>query len=415
MKSNFLMDNWCTSGNGITDFAEAIHNLAEHTKVISVLTDTKDLDGVYSITDYKDGIISTTKSVLNGSNYNLKGISNNKEIDVETFMKEMLYTSKLMFRFFNASYFVSEKSYFTLSQKLGMDDCINFPSLERDIFISHIMQKKKDTWKICVREMGEGKGKVMKIFAAFSDKYVYIPQTVILDILKRLSDNDVLGRGKCKDWFINHDLTEVVLQFDEKADEIRKSYSKELDIIPALRIVTSDIGKSSFIVQAIWKKSTSGAYVVQDEISLRHTTKNIFSNKIIETVEEKLFPVFSKLPERLLDLMEMDVTNPLYSERRNKEAVIKFVNEIFKKTGMTKIVGKQNEMKIKELLLSEIDFEDAYTAYDIVVSFMDLPARIEGLAKSLKKPLEKICGKAPFVKFDMESKKEEDPELFLKA
>ncbi len=423
-EKRFLTDGWHSEGEGLDDFKKEIADLAAHTRFIPVLSDSQETvenDGVYHCMSYDEeaGILKALfvngdeNGKIDGRMARVSNINLDESLDSKAIMDQLLETTRLMIRFYQTTFFFSENSYFTFAQRLGLDEAMYDSSIERDIFISRLMRRSGTEWKLCVREMGEGKGKIRKVFAVFTGKYNEIPQTIISAIAEDYCKKKaVFGGGILTKWSIDHETTNAIIEFPEKAVEIRETYGIS-DLTPGIRIITGDTGKASLTFQAIWKKGNS--YIVQDEMSLRHQGKNISKENIEEKVEDKIFPMFSKLPERLVELMELPVTDDTVPaakyEEANKTAVTEFVKMVSKKLKLTDAVTKRNEIRIRELLDNEMDYAMHYTAYDIVMMFMDLPERLVGLNPTYHRALEKACGKVPFIKFP----KVEKEELFLSA
>jgi hypothetical protein len=294
---------------------------------------------------------------------------------MDKLLKELIETeSQMLLRFFSVSYFVSEKAYFTFSQRLGIDEAIKYASLERECFIALLMRKMQKTWKLLVRDVDN---QVRKIFAVFSDSYTYFPQTGILPVIDAITDE--LG-GVVGDWFINHELTEITVEFPDKAED---------GLTPAVRIITSDTGYSSFTIQAVWKKNRH--YLIQEEVPVIHRGKNMTKENILKITKEQILPAFADLPERLKKLKSMPVTMP-YDD---------FIKSISKAIGMVKTITKKNEKKAREILMAEYDPDKIYMVYDIVSAFMDLPGKCQ-IPATYQKSFEKICGKVPFIDYNMQ-------------
>lgn len=423
-EKNFLMDHWHSEGKGLESFKEEIADLAAHTHFISVMSDSQDgveNDGVYHCMEYDEEegrlralSVNGAEGRIDGRVASVRNINLDESLDSAAIMRELLRTTSLMIRFYSSTYFFSEKSYFTFAQRLGMDEAMQDASIERDIFISRLMRKNGKEWKLCVREMGEGKGRIRKVFAVFTGKYDEIPQSVIADIADDICNRrtEVFGQGELVQWSINHETTTAVIEFPEQAEAIRKTYGIS-GLTPAIRIITGDTGKASLTFQAIWKRGAS--YTVQDELTLRHQGKKVSKEGIEERVDEKLFPVFSKLPERLVELMDIDITDGSVPAARfaaeNRAAVTGFIKMVSKKVRLVDAISKKNEMRVRELIEEELDYSEHYTAYDIIMIFMDLPERLGGLSPAYRKALEKACGRAPFIRIPEKAA----DELYLSA
>lgn len=132
-------------------------------------------------------------------------------------------------------------------------------------------------------------GERNKIYSVLGCGYSFIPQDVMCDMLLRIGKESGLT---VKYWKVCHDRTEIrMLAEDLKAN----------GCVPGLRIVTSDIGKSSYVIQYIIQKDDGGdadmitpdtEFAILDESTLLHNyavTEEVFEDevrKIVDMIKE---------------------------------------------------------------------------------------------------------------------------------
>lgn len=401
--SKLLLDNWSESGVGIDSLKETMEAITNITSFDVVKCHgSLPEEGIYHLTAVEEdedgvGIVRALKDGRSPARLKSKSTE---------LAREAVRTSGQALYLGGKCYFVSEKAFFTLSQRVGFDEAIYVKCPERERFMASIMEKKPAIWQLMVKEIGNFR----KVFAVFTDRYKPIPQTFVTDLAETLSaPSTAMGKGEVDAWYTCHDYTEAHIIYRDKAKECADTYGIK-DFIPAVRITTSDMGKASLTVQAVWRHGNS--YAVCEELKFAHKGSTTTSD-IAEKVGNVLFPRFSKLPEALANLMgiqispEEVVVSSLYEEE-NEKAVGDFIDYLVDEINLIKAIGKGNTKRIKELMLDEMDMRETFTAYDIVTSFMDMPDRLKGLKPSLMKPFEKACGLAPFVEI-------EDSDLFLTA
>lgn len=395
IESNMLLDNWSKSGVGIDSLRENMEALASITSFDMVKCQgTSTQEGIYHLTAVEEES-GNIRALKDG---HLPAILRSKSPELA---KEAVRTSGQALYLGEKCYFVSEKAFFTFSQRVGFDEAIYVKCPERERFIAAIMQARPAMWKLMAKEVNGFR----KIFAVFTERYKPIPQTFVADLAETLATpSTAMGAGEVDSWYTCHDYTEAHVIYEEKAKECADTYGIH-DFMPAIRITTSDMGKSSLTVQAVWKHGNS--YAICEELRFAHKGATT-TEEIQLKVGKILFPKFAKLPDALAKLMEIQISpeevvvSSLYEEE-NEKAVTDFIDYLIDEIGLIKAIGKGNVKKIKELMLEEMDMSEIFTAYDIVTSFMDMPYRLKGLKPSFMKPFEKACGKAPFIEIEKSS------------
>ncbi len=420
-----LLDSWCETGNDIEAFKKLLKEISATTTVKKTearnvtlysknenVISTEEKVPVYVLApgkiwdfDEKSGRIS-----LHGGNINRKQLV---DFGASDLVDEYEKKNKTMLCIDGKVYFTSSN----LPSTMGLRTDIKgeagiIPTLERDILSA---QRLNTTTEISfITRVVDG---LRKSFAALSGSYAYVPQSFLGDILTRIDADGKLGKMVCNHWSVDNILSEIYLEFPEKADELSALYEFEDEIVPGLYLAKSDVGECSITIRATWRINNS--VIVADELKRKHTGK-IVSKDILEDVDKIVFSKYTKIPELLCSLMGTDITNPTWAKTvsskefasLNSKAIAESIKHVFNEIGMVSAVGKKTEKSIYEQLCEEVDPTLSYTAYDIVTMVMQLPERLTGLTANSKNLLAKACGQAPFV--DM-TKKPKSSKVVLTA
>jgi hypothetical protein len=246
------------------------------------------------------------------------------------------------------------------------------PSFERDLAIAKGFQQRKPVTLICRKKDG-----VKKIFALRSGSYTPIPNQNIFDVLDAVNGDETLGQSEIVRWEISNRITRLWIKFPKVSKEINDIYCEIDELVPGLIIETSDTGDCSFRVQECWYFGSADIH--HTSIARKHSG-DVDMVAFLKQCEKKIFTKFTKLPERLLDLLVLDLgvkyTDEAKSQKENKTRYEYYFKELSEYIGLVKAVGKKNEISIREQLLNEYDGKRSFSAYDLVMSFMHLPERV---------------------------------------
>ena len=428
MNGKFLTDTYLVTGN---DYEEFKTKLAEISKTIRYKvinsadvallshrgTDATDVDRFFKLSasniDVFENLIckvleenkislpghhtKNADTIFAKSNVCLDKSALLKKGDFEEVLNEMSNDNHLMIEVNGEPMFTS-KSLLTTLDRFGLKGSFLVrPSLTRDMAVMAEFVEQEKPVTLIYRKADGG---MKKVFSILSDKYQPIDQNVILDIIDDITDDGSLGKPICKEWEISHFFTKIYLDFPEKAKDIKNHYGKTEKFTPGLCIMSSDTGDCSLKVLGTFRVGNS--LTVQDEVLHKHIG-DVDVEGIIKAVEERIFSEYAKLPDKLCDLMLVDIGDPAadLTDEDNKNANIQAYKEVvtnaFKELGILKAVG----VKARNILLEKMIFEAAddihYTAYDICVELMRLPQRVSGLA-SLPQ-LQKAVGRAPYITY----------------
>ena len=410
-----LETNWVVTGTSLEEFKKVLQEKEKSTVFNTCKSDELSLASVYEVTDEDFKVVR-----LYGNSS--QAYSPFKEAPISIVKKDDLRnagaTEELIREIEEQKIF-----YFDANQNIVLVgdnlDYVQFglsgeffakPSLERDLAIAKAFQKKKPVTLICRKKNG-----VKKIFALRSGSYTPIPNDNIFEVLDAVNENNALGEAKVVRWEINNRITRIWVKFPEVSKEINDIYCELDELVPGLMIETSDTGDCAFRVQECWYFGSADIH--HTSISRKHSG-DVDMTALLQKCESKIFSKFTKLPERLLDLLCLDLGVKAYDEKSQKENKIRYeeyFTEISKHIGLVKAVGKKMEVAIREQLLNEYDGKRSFSAYDLVMSFMYLPDRIwssdEKKQKYAVEQLKDVVFQAAF--YDFQPLDDEDEVILL--
>lgn len=398
MNVNSLLDTWVASGTDYDEFAELIRDIDASTEIISA--ETQDLT-LYAVNGQSDEAVEllqynkaqTLRRQVPGRTRirrtNLKGIGVTKE-----FLQEIM-KSRLLVKADGKVFFTS----YGLSRNLGAraqltGNGLNNPTPERAAFLMHRYVKASSGANIIIRNNTSEGGCVRKIFAMPSSGYRYIPQGTLLQIAEYFRDE--MHGADTKAWLITHNLSQIWIQFSAQAKDIANIYKLPDTMIPGILLETSDTGDCALKVIPTWRRSSGRSYVRAGKFKREH--KGSFDiEDVKKEIKETVFSVYTRLPQRLCDLLLIDIPN----------AEI-FLETLFEDSKIHSILGKRRTKNLLEALQGEINPTASYTAYDIVMRMMDLPVIFKE-EKWISEQMESFVYKIPFMDFNKMLKKSTTP------
>ena len=425
LSENFLLDSFCCTGNEVSGFEAYLNEIEKHTSFVKCESEElsllsyipkdedikKDQIGFFELDP--QNLASPTEMDVNTYCRHIAGsyrkVLEDKILakgEFESLIKELKKNTRL------AIYIKPNDVYFTSNNimcsmdRFGMaKNFLKTPCFQRDSIIAKQFSNNQEC-TLCVKSI---KG-VKKIFSIASGRYTPLDQKILLDIIKSLSEAGGMGEPKCYQWEITHFKSCIYVEFPEKAKEISEMYELKDEFIPGLWLATSDTSNCSLKIRGTWRKKKS--ITLFDEISRRHIG-DINIPDIIKDVEKKIFSRYTKLPEALCDLMDVDITDSkldlsvLADRETNLEAVKNALKNAFKQLGIVKDIGYKRMKSLLEKLYDEIDPSIHYTAYDIAMNIMGLPERVGKINPLIKEKLQKTCGLAPYVSYTVFSDEED--------
>ena len=322
--------------------------------------------------------------------------------DKDRFLNE-LKKNKVFFTNGRSLYFVGENFISTFGLRVDMSgESLLDNTLERNVHIAQRLNNN-DEMTLIIRNV-EG---VDKIYAALSAKYAYIKQSVLMDIIERFDPAKKLGKIVCNRWEITQTRTRIELEFPEKAKELQATYKLKDTLVPGLILEKSDVGECSVTIKGTWRLGNHP--MVEREIKKKHIG-NIDIEQIVKQAKEEIFDKYTILPERLCELMLIDVSDPkarVYGSRKfaeiNRDIIGKTLKYVFGQIDLVKAISKKNEKKLYEAMCLEFDPSITYTAYDICMAIMNVVDRMPKVNDVYREKFEKAVGKAPYAEYKLKS------------
>ena len=416
-------------GSDIDDFIEAVTAMEAATKVVDVSSDRIGLAAVVS-SHYEATAIamtSTSRDTLEdcaktiqsrfskcesenkltiyscepGSKFSLKAL------DMESFTSkpgvnrqladELRYGSKMVMMIAGKSYVVSDLASSTLNNRAKIGgDAKNGPSVGR---IVDLAMSFHHTNTQNLRMITRSNQQASIIIAAHSEKYAYVPQTILCDIYNKIAQD--FGRTECLQWEVTHEITHCYLGFPEIAKEFADTYGLPNTIVPGLYLSTSDSGDGSLTIRGIWDINGRRA---GGPCLKRNHRGDVDVEKFVEMAWKKIFAEYNSIPTRLADLLTINVDDPIATLRR-----------VFHQIGITKScnLGKKTSKALFTALVDEFDKTAKYTAYDIAMAIASVPERCIGMHHSVIEKLENLVRDAIFADYTHTKNVKEDDTFFL--
>lgn len=393
MKTHELMDDWKVSGTDLAEFKDRIEDISNSTYVTNISTDK------LTMLHY----LNTQGTKLLFSVLMKHQIEANKQIGTRLDI-QMLYDNgisqdfideledtKLMLRL-DGEGAQREDIYFT-SSHLSRDlaaraqlagDAVYDPTIERDTYIMSRYSKQCNKAMAVVRRNSSDNNAVHKVFALPTATYRQIDQRILIDIIDQLEAD--LGKCECRNWSIDHFMTRIFLSFPEKAEDISAVYGLPDVLVPGFLLETSDTGDCSVRVISCWERKR-GCFARFGAVEREHRGR-VCENDILATMKEKLMKKYTQLPQRLCELMTIDLHDPVAA-----------VEHVFNDVAMAHALGKKRSDNLKDIMTGLVSSATSMTAYEIAMMFLDFPSRFE-IDSIVREAAEEVAGKVPFLNFE---------------
>lgn len=283
-------------------------------------------------------------------------------------------------------YFTASSLASTMATRIGSGGHnASRPSYKRDAYFAELLGVEESDVQLLVRSIG----KVHKAFAMHSTQYTLVPQITMMDIIRKIEHG--LGKPVCKGWTVSHFCSEVQLEFPERAVDFAKVYGVDHDITPGLKLLTSDVGRSSVCALGTWN---FGDAVIGSDIYTRKHRGKVDSDQILKEIDKKIFSKYERIPKALCGLMQIHITD-----------VEAAVDSVFRQIDLSEKIGKKRVDELKEIMESEYNPGLHYTAYDIAKSILSLPARVQGMPKDIQKRFENGLIQAVYADYEESQRK----------
>jgi len=269
---------------------------------------------------------------------------------------------------------------------LGGSALTDHISVLRDSYITEILAKKKTKCSVVMRVSEEG---IKKVFAVLGGTYTAIPQNKIRDVVEA-AENELLEGKESEFCGLTADnfVTRLYFEYPSIADEFRKVYKMTMNVTPGICVVTSDMGDSSLAVYGTIRLPGSKTPFHVGKYSRIHRG-NVDIEEFIEGVRDNIFTEYSKIPERIMELLTIDVSD-----------VSETLKAVMEKSGLAKVIGKKYSDQFVEAAAQEFIPGKPYSAFDIANFIAKVPERIIGMADSARVAFARSAKDAFFVNYE---------------
>lgn len=288
---------------------------------------------------------------------------------------ELKNNSMMLFDFNGYVFFTTHEVLGTLSQRGGsrLGDADFRP--ENNLRLARNM---KFNMYMCLPEYASKRCRVVyrevdgakKVLGVFTERFAPIPQTESIKFAVEGFEKE-LGKADLKWWRVNATDTQAYMEFPEQRHDFTNVQRDAGvvtipdDVTPGILIRTADGGDASFTVIGTIKVGKTIIYVPAARYMRAHT-KNVDVAKIGEALEKQVFGEFKKIPNRLCELLAIDVPYPVDA-----------LNKIAKFCGIKKILGLGTENEVIRNIEESLNPNVSYTAYDLAMMFLDEGRRLE--------------------------------------
>ncbi len=310
-------------------------------------------------------------------------------------LNELRQTTGLMMFINEEKYMVSQLAMPTLTMQASVagNMTINRANFLRDMHLADAIFFKNEPMTLVYRTIEVDGIEVKKVLAVFATAYREVKQTIVSKIADSIKEDEVMGSASVKNWEIDHELTQISMQYPKITDTYGKEYGVDV-LTPGVMIRTSDIGRSAITVYGT--QQLRRGYVITDEITAKHTKKNEDSDQIVAQVDEKIFFNHRRLPELLGQLIGMEATDYTKLSSEAYEDVCNIVEEAIAKL-LKGVLAKRHILSLTDSAKNELVEGVHYTLYDIAIMIMELSERIKGLDDSTMLYVRKALAKTPEV------------------
>lgn len=377
LKTDYLDDEWSVTGNEEDRFRSFIKEVAEttYTKVISpenfliysLLGFHRKKDEAFRVITIEPDSASLGIMLLNSKGCYFSDKNHNiGYITFET-LKENGVTDTQIQEIEEAGFFLqyrtekkaltllpSKMLLATLCRQLGIGKLNSGPEPLRDIYLASQMSRRKK-FKIVYRKY-QGKAKA---FACFGLKYHAEPQTIVLKIIDHLRMCGAFENIKVHRWKICHSSTTVELVFPSMQLKLN-----DINILPGVRLTTSDIGDSSYTLENILCINEH-TIILKDSIAKKHTSE-LDVESFVEQYKKNVFPGLILIMTRIKNLETIKVSSKKIA-----------LSSLLTKAKFNQVIGTKNMAKFKKRLEQLTDKE--CSGMDVVLELLSIPGYLHDL------------------------------------
>lgn len=425
MLNNFLCSDFEERGNNLEKFFELLKELDDSFKFIPV-TDAKLLSPATSedpVKTYFDGAEyafnylergTTDKSVFKILIDNLLDAAESADVDFSPFIEELIEKKDSLLSTGGKNFFVTEstlKEFAKLCKLTG--DALKEPSVWRDEYLASLIKKrceeykKKRKSKTAFTAILATQAGVSRCLSVRSGDYNPIPQTTLQTLFEDIMNRDDWGAVDCHGYIVDHNKSEVYLEFPEIASDLKAEYPNlpTFPFVPGIRIATGSTGLCSLQCQMTWRMVGNEA-TASIGVPVRQKHCNTYEKEAFtEAVHIYIWDRYGELPAKMSELYNVMIP-------ATSSAIRPLVEDVFKSLSLGKVFMQTDAPKkeeadyVKQLTDNVVykliaDFTGKpLTAYDVAVEIIDSGMTLE-VPDSYKEALYKELYRAPYsVAFD---------------
>lgn len=374
-----LLDSWEQRGNSYPELTDLLTVIDANTKVAEV---RKGGIGIYTVK-----AVDEAKSVVDGwlhapnaliKKYTFDELMNSHGASME--LIEELKRNLRMLVLNGHAFFVDGEIMRTLSQRggcrLGEAFLRNEAHLRflADEMMAQYMALPDQRDKLCHVVFREVDG-AKKALGVLTDRHAPIPQKESVEAVMDAFTKE-LGKAELQSFCVNGTETVVYAEFPEKAKDftnvvkdagLLNGRNIQEDVCPGIMIRTADGGDSSFTVIGTVKVGHTLLYLPAAKYQRAHT-KNVDLSNIEENLQKRVFAEFTKIPDRLCELVCIDVIPSLA------------VAKVAKECGIKGALGLGAENTVVRNILDEFGplADTPCTAYELAMKFLEQGSALEG-------------------------------------
>ena len=264
-------------------------------------------------------------------------------------------------------FFMGVSAYVTLAQRCGLSKTPAVKSAHlvdrfaRNMLFRSYISHQEETCKILYRTFEADGKKLNKVFAVFSSRYGRIEQDAVINGTIVPIEKE-MGVSIINSFCMSHEDTALVLEFPEKAQEFSRTYKLQDEVVPLLIVRTSDAGNCSVVIRGGFRLSGKRwISFMPGAVVKRQHTNAASTDRILTDVSDRIFCEYTKIPERLVELLSMDpVDDPAA-----------LTVKIMEHSGLKKILTDSAYREDLEAMKNSYG-PSVYGPYDICMRFLDL-------------------------------------------
>lgn len=415
---NLLCASFClrkTEETGLTDFFNTLEEMDKHIEFVPLSAldlytpaTTDDKIDFFDMADYSICLVKRGVPKSTVKKVSIDSLLDYGEEELNDYIEELLAARDSMIASKDGTFFVSEDAlirFAKLSQLTG--DALRNQNRFRDNYIAYLLKdrcskfSKKSTPKPAFTAVTFEQQNVKRVVSACSGNYKAIPQITLRTLYEDIMRRDDWGEVVCRDWYIDHDISYIDLEFPDLSETLSKEYMPDkvlpyIEVIPGIRLSTGSTGYNTLKVTMTWRHKCCETPALLDSVAQKHCN-TYEGSEYVERIHTNIWDRYGELPQRLAELFLVPV-----AAKDVEPTVRRVINElrlnklVFMQREDTPKTEKCNyvERLISAVVAELIELKDI-SAYDIATRLMYVADKIE-MPVSYRQPLTNLLMKAPY-------------------